>query len=233
MIYKLVEQLNHENFREVVSEYNTLANLEVKKQKEKRLTSAVSSRLFLIAINNVMEKQSQEQVTHVEKTAEIAASFANELNLSKQDKLSLVLIAKYHDIGKINISKDILNKPGKLNDEEWQKIKEHPTYSYNILSVFPSFEKVANGALAHHERFDGTGYPNRTVGKNIPYLARIISILDTFEVLTSGRVYKAPVSVNDALTELKRCSGTQFDPELVNQFTNFITKTHTQDDFQK
>lgn len=226
MIKNMLTKLNNENKIEVLNEYERLAEIVKTNKSTLTLTSKKKGILLLKAIDSVISDKSKEQINHLEKTAELASLFATELNLNSQNKRDLVLLARYHDIGKVNISKDILNKPSKLNDEEWKQIKNHPIYSYEILNTFPDLKEVALGALSHHERFDGTGYPAQLVGEEIPILSRVISVLDTYEVLTSGRVYRKAISQEDALAEIKRCSGTQFDPKIVNVFEKFITKTN-------
>lgn len=220
MVNEITKHIHEENLNEVLNRYNhTTANIGTYKSL---LTTP--GMIILKAINDVIDTQSQEQVKHFEKTALLASLFARHLDLSAEEKHNLVLLAKYHDIGKINISQNILNKPSRLNDEEWEIMKQHPVYSYNILKAIPGMQQVAIGALCHHERFDGTGYPAKVSGINIPVLSRIISILDTYEVLTSGRVYRKAVSKAEALEEIKRCSGTQFDPTFVDLFIEFATK---------
>lgn len=222
---KIIKQLNDQNLTQVLKEYEEIVTT-YKLQNNAEYGQNKQGYMILKAIDNVISKNSREQFDHLEKTTKLALMFSEELNLNYKDKKSLVLLARYHDIGKININKNILSKPGKLNDEEWLAIKQHPIYSYQILSQFSGLQEVALGALSHHERFDGTGYPAKLAGNEISFLARIISVLDTYEVLTSGRVYRAPVSQKDALLEIRRCSGTQFDPQIVDAFEKFIIKTY-------
>lgn len=213
-MHKAVLHLNNENLDEVLKEYENLQRVIAKNQ----------DLLFLKSITNVLEKCCLEQVNHLFETAQLAFKFAQHLNLTEKEKNDLVMLAKYHDIGKVNIKKSILTKPGKLNDHEWQEIKQHPLYSFQILNTMQGLDNVALCALHHHERFDGTGYPAQLAGTSIPLLSRIVSIIDTYEVLTSGRVYKKAVTKQEAIKEIVRCAGTQFDPFIVNEFINFLNK---------
>lgn len=113
-------------------------------------------------------------------------------------------------------------KPGKLTEEEWRIMKTHSDIGYRIASSTPELAHIANNILAHHERYDGTGYPNNLKREEIPLLSRIISIVDSFDVMTHRRVYKEAFDKEYVIEELKRCSGTQFDPFLVKEFISLL-----------
>ncbi|MFW5856179.1 MAG: HD-GYP domain-containing protein, partial [Bacillota bacterium] len=113
---------------------------------------------------------------------------------------------------------NILTKPGKLSKEEWEIIKEHPERGYKIATASEDFAIIAEEILAHHEHWDGSGYPRGLKGENIPYLARIISIVDAYDVMTNDRPYSAAISKKDALNEIEECAGSQFDPDLAKEF---------------
>lgn len=142
------------------------------------------------------------------------------LPVSELDRLSLLSLL--HDIGKATISEEILTKPGKLTDEEWKIIKKHPETGSRIASASNEFALVAEEILSHHERWDGKGYPRGLKGEKIPYLARIIAVVDTYDVMTNDRPYSKAVSKKEALAEIKKCSGSQFDPELAKGFIEMM-----------
>ncbi|MCT4642839.1 MAG: HD-GYP domain-containing protein [Bacteriovoracaceae bacterium] len=147
-----------------------------------------------------------------------------ELKLSDWQMYELQLASLFHDIGKIGTPDRILNKPSRLTEEEFKIMKEHPTQSYEILKGFKTFEKVAKHAKHHHERFDGRGYPDGLKGDEIPFYARIILISDTFDAMTSTRVYRKGLSYEVAFQELIEFSGSQFDPTLVKLFIQGMKK---------
>lgn len=147
-----------------------------------------------------------------------------ELGLPDKEIYDLQLSALFHDIGKIGTPDAVLNKPTRLTDEEFQIMKQHPTASYDILKGFDNFEKIARNAKHHHERYDGRGYPNGLKGEEIPLYARIILIADTFDAMTSTRVYRKGLPYQVAFEELKEFSGSQFDPGLVLHFINGMKK---------
>jgi HD-GYP domain-containing protein (c-di-GMP phosphodiesterase class II) len=117
-------------------------------------------------------------------------------------------------------------KPGKLTSEEWEVMKTHSDIGYRIVKSAPELAHIADEILAHHERYDGTGYPNGLKGESIPLISRIINVVDSFDAITNKRVYKDALSFNYAIEELKKCSGTQFDPIIVEKFIEIITKKH-------
>ncbi len=147
-----------------------------------------------------------------------------ELGLTDEEMYDLQLSALFHDIGKIGTPDAILNKPTRLTDEEFTIMKEHPTLSYQILKDFEVFEKVAKFAKHHHERYDGRGYPDKLKGDKIPLFSRIILIADTFDAMTSTRVYRKGLSYDTAFNELIEFSGSQFDPGLVKHFIEGMKK---------
>jgi HD-GYP domain-containing protein (c-di-GMP phosphodiesterase class II) len=147
-----------------------------------------------------------------------------EAELTPEEMYELELSAIFHDIGKIGTPDAVLNKPSRLSEEEFLIMKKHPENSYEILKEFPYFEKVADNARLHHERFDGKGYPLGLKGENIPLAARIILIADTFDAMTSTRPYRKGLPYEVAFEELLQFSGTQFDPNLVQLFIQGMRK---------
>ncbi len=131
------------------------------------------------------------------------------------------LAASLHDLGKLAIPEEILRKPAALNETERLVLERHPQIGYRMLESL-GVDPIADWVLHHHERWDGSGYPNGLTGDEIPLGARIIFVADAFDAMTSQRVYREPLSEPDALAELRRCSGTQFDPEIVRAFSRAL-----------
>lgn len=163
-------------------------------------------------------------IKHLNRTAEIAVLFGNHLNLSENEIRSLYLAGKYHDIGKILIPKNLLYKEGKLTKDEFEIIKNHPNYSYKLLEdtrgVFS--KDVLRAIKEHHERIDGKGYPLGISGNKIFYLSKILSLCDSYDAMISNRCYQEKKSKKEAIIEIERGLGTQFDKELGLSFINFI-----------
>lgn len=161
---------------------------------------------------------------HSMRVAYFSIVTGTEAQLSPEEMFELELSAIFHDIGKIGTPDAVLNKPSRLSEEEFLIMKEHPENSYEILKEFPYFDKVAENARLHHERFDGKGYPLGLKGEAIPTAARIILIADTFDAMTSTRPYRKGLPYEVAFEELIQFSGTQFDPRLVNLFIQGMKK---------
>lgn len=146
------------------------------------------------------------------------------LHIKGDDLVELELAGLYHDIGKISIPDSILNKPGKLTEEEFEVIKTHTEVGYQILRAADEYSDLAEHALSHHERWDGTGYPRGLKAEQIPLFSRIISIADSYEAMTADRPYRKAMNQEIAIEEIIRCSGSQFDPKIANIFINDVLK---------
>lgn len=153
----------------------------------KLLESKSTKNRIIQSLLNTLSVKSFETKEHGIRMSNLAIDLGKTLELSSDELNRLSLLATLHDIGKITIAKEILTKPSQLNDEEWKIMKKHPEHGYNIASASSEFALVAEEILSHHERWDGSGYPRRIAGKAIPYLARIISIIDAYDVMTMGR----------------------------------------------
>ncbi len=163
----------------------------------------------------VTEGHSQRLANHLQK-------MGRQLSLSSNTLDNLNLLAQVHDLGKVGIPNDILLKKGPLNEEEWTTIRKHPEKGYRIAVASPDLIGVADLILKHHEKWDGTGYQLGIRGDDIPIECRILAIADSFDVMTSDRPYKKRKSKEEAIIELEKCSGTQFDPELVKLFLSIL-----------
>jgi len=155
---------------------------------------------------------------HSTRVTDFTLRIAAKMGLSEKELGDLELAAILHDVGKIGVPESILNKPGKLTDEEFRLIKEHPARGENILSPVIELKEIARVVRSHHERYDGTGYPDKLKGHEIPLGARIMAIADTYDSITSERPYRKAASHRYAVKEIIGCSGTQFDPEVVENF---------------
>lgn len=172
--------------------------------------------------------QERDYITsgHTQRLKEICLKMADELGLSPRRRSILTLLAEVHDLGKVAIPDSILSKPGPLNDEEQQIMRQHSEKGYRIALCSPELAGIADLILKHHERWDGTGYPLGLKGEEIPLECRILAIAEAFDAMTSERPYrKKPWSQKQALDELKMCAGKQFDPQLVEVFVSLFSGT--------
>lgn len=178
---------------------------------------------IITSLQNTLFEKSCETEEHAVRMMQLVAQFGTEIHLSQYEIDEIKLLALLHDLGKIGIPDNILNKPGKLTHDEWSKMKKHPEIGYRIAQATSELAHISELILTHHEHWDGNGYPQGLKGEQIPKLSRIISIIDAYDVITHERSYNEPVSVQDALEEIKKCAGTQFDPYLVKEFIKIIT----------
>lgn len=171
----------------------------------------------------ILKNEFPETYEHSIQVSNYSVSLGKYINLPEEDLYKLQIAGLFHDIGKIKISKDIINKPGKLTEEEYKQVKDHPVLSVDLLrSTGFTDETVLNIILSHHERPDGKGYPKHLEDHKIERLAKIISIVDSYSAIVSNRIYSPTRSMGFAFSELLRNSGTQFDGSLVFNFVNLL-----------
>jgi diguanylate cyclase (GGDEF)-like protein/PAS domain S-box-containing protein len=187
-------------------------------------SSSAKNNTIGLVINSLFAKSRRESL-HSKRVSELSESIASHMGLSTREINRLRVTALLHDIGKIGVPEEILNKPGKLTKDEWEHMKRHPGTGYRILSASSDFSDIATAVLEHHERWDGKGYPQGRSGEAISLYARIIMVADSFDAMTSERSYKQPMKVGPALEEISRCSGTQFDPDIAKVFVNTYQST--------
>lgn len=192
---------------------------------QSKLTARKSDRgATLSALLQTLYESHHETKAHAERLQRTAISLGDALALPSDAYDKLELLASLHDIGKIAIPAAVLNKADSLDREEWELLKTHPEIGFRVARSSEALSHIATEILSHHESWDGTGYPRQLVGTQIPLLSRIIAIVDAYDVMIYGRPYRAPRSSEDALAELQRCSGTQFDAEIVQVFTSLMGK---------
>ncbi|MGV8905442.1 MAG: HD domain-containing phosphohydrolase [Acetobacterium sp.] len=207
-----------ETNNETVNSIEKEAEDNMHKQKLLERRSAHSS--IISSIRATMFEKSQETEEHAQRLIDLSKSIGMALHLSQKELDKLELFAMLHDIGKIGIGDHILNKPGKLSEEEWNIMKKHPEIGYRIAMSAPELELIAEYILTHHEKWDGKGYPQGLKGFEIPLGARIIAVADAYDAMTSDRPYRKAMDREVAVKEIVRNSGTQFDPDIVNIFIN-------------
>jgi diguanylate cyclase (GGDEF)-like protein/PAS domain S-box-containing protein len=198
-------------------------SLAEKRMYRNKLMENKSARNSIISsLTRTLHEKHSETEEHTIRIKNLSLKLGKRLRLT-QDKLDeLELLALLHDIGKVGIPEHILMKPGKLTEEEWDIMKTHTEIGYRIAKSTPELAHIAEDILHHHEKYDGTGYPRGLRGNEIPILARIINITDSFDVMIHKRIYKDSFSVSYAINEIKECSGTQFDPEIVEEFLKLV-----------
>ena len=177
------------------------------------LSAAQSGTLEALAM--ALDYRDQSTSGHSRRVANLTVNVARAYGVEGNALQSVEQGALLHDIGKLNIPDSILWKPSQLDDNEWVTMRRHPEYGYEMLRSLEFLDDAAELVLSHHEKFDGTGYPRGLRGDSIPLGARIFSVVDAVDAMIYKRPYNAPVTFKEAAEEVRRCAGTQFDPELI------------------
>ena len=198
--------------------YDTLKEAEDMVYRKKLLEKNSFNSSVISSLQATLQEKSLETKAHTERVVENSIKIGERLSLPLSVMDELILVAKLHDIGKIGINESILLKLDNLTEEEFGIIKSHTEKGYRIIKAANHLESVAKGVLTHHERWDGNGYPLKLKEEKIPLIARIVSVADAYDVMTTNRVYKNALSKDEAIRELKKNSGKQFDPNIVKVF---------------
>jgi diguanylate cyclase (GGDEF)-like protein len=201
-----------------------LADERLYAQKEGGKRSTVGSQAGAALLQALEEREPQLR-GHLDEVAELSVELSRRLGLFGEELEDVRRAAQLHDVGKVAIPDAILQKPGALDQAEWDFIRRHTIVGERILSAAPALSEVAKLVRASHERYDGSGYPDRLAGEQIPLGARIISVCDAYNSMTSERAYGHPVTRAEALGELRRCSGSQFDPAVVEGLCDLVAES--------
>lgn len=170
------------------------------------------------ALSSAIDAKDQYTQGHSERVAMLSALLALKVGYSEEEVERIRISGLVHDVGKIGVAESVLCKPGRLTDEEFDLIKMHPQIGYDIMQDIPDLHDILPGVLHHHERWDGNGYPAKLAGDNIPHMARIMALADTFDAMSSNRAYRKGMPRDKVFAEFRKCAGTQFDPDLVEPF---------------
>ncbi|PLX34683.1 MAG: hypothetical protein C0604_01165 [Clostridiales bacterium] len=179
---------------------------------------------ILATVTNFLEIHDNYTKGHSEKVAALAKETARAMGLPSEKVNETYLTGLVHDIGKMLIPENILNKPGELSKEEYGKIKKHPEWAYEAIIKNEALSEIAKNAKHHHERWDGKGYPDGLKGNEIPIVSQILTVADSYDAMTSERAYRSAMTKNEAVAELKACKGTQFPPHVVDVFIEKVLK---------
>ncbi len=193
-----------------------------------KLMDGKSARSAIIhSLQRTVQERSLEMGDHARRLKNMVVEVGRAIALPEDKLDELSLLAMFHDIGKIGVPDQILAKPGTLLPEEWEAMQAHLEIGYRIVDSTPELAHIGEALLAHHEWWDGTGYPRKLKSEQIPLIARILAIVDAYDVMTHDGPYRKAVSMREAIGELQECASTQFDPQLVDVFVQIMFSSHT------
>ncbi|MGR3174816.1 MAG: HD domain-containing phosphohydrolase [Candidatus Scalindua sp.] len=222
-VINIIDKVSGESFCEAdVNLLCTIAGQVSVAVENARLYEALEKNCFNIVRSLAVSLEAKDQYTsgHSQRVTEYSSAMANIMDVSDKEKKTLRHAALLHDIGKIGISELILNKTGKLNDSEFDIIKSHPSTGEKIIKPLAFLDDAIHHIRGHHESFDGRGYPDRLGSEDLPLLTKIMTVADSFDAMTSERTYRPSKKTNEAISELKRFAGKQFDPDVVDAFAS-------------
>jgi HD-GYP domain-containing protein (c-di-GMP phosphodiesterase class II) len=199
-----------------------LIDAESNMYKNKLTAKASLTSSIVFALEQALYEKSNETREHTDRIQDLAMRLGHSIKLPSGQLDELALLASLHDIGKVAIPENILLKKGNLTEKEWSVMKRHPEIGFNIANSSPQITHIAKPILSCHENFDGSGYPAGIKGHEIPVISRIVLIVDAYDIMTSGQAYKAAMNKKDAIKELRKCAGSQFDPVLVDKFIEIL-----------
>jgi putative nucleotidyltransferase with HDIG domain len=179
---------------------------------------------LLHSLTSAVDAKDAYTCGHSERVALLSRHLAIQYGMTDAAAGRVYMAGLLHDVGKIGVPEAVLQKTGRLTPEEFEQIKKHPEMGAKILRDVRQIEDVIPGVLHHHERYDGKGYPSGLAGENIPLMGRIICLADCFDAMTSSRTYRKALPLEVAMTEIRRCAGTQFDPNLADSFLRISTE---------
>ncbi|MDD6175853.1 MAG: diguanylate cyclase [Firmicutes bacterium] len=194
---------------------------EIDNSADLKLHNTLTSMRALISVINSRDDYTYN---HTNRVAKYCWMMARQLNLGREDARTLMVGAFLHDLGKINYQKELLIASAPLSDEQWAELKKHPVYGAEIVRQIGGFDEVVTLILQHHERYDGKGYPYGVEGPKLNRLSRVLTVADSYDAMVNDRPYKKKMTQDQAIAELRRCSGTQFDPELAEEFIRMLKK---------
>ncbi|MBC3888042.1 diguanylate cyclase [Acetobacterium paludosum] len=213
---------NHTKERKEENIQKILKNAEDNMYQHKLYESTSKRSKTIEIIMNTLYEKSDREMMHSTRVSRICEKIGIEMKFDQDEINRIKTAGLIHDIGKMGIDENILNKRGKLNMDEWKEIKKHPEIGYRILSSVNEFSEMADYILEHHERWDGKGYPKGLKGEEISLQGRIVAVADSFDAMTSDRTYRKGLRKDEAIAEIKRCAGNQFDPNIARLFVEVV-----------
>jgi diguanylate cyclase (GGDEF)-like protein/PAS domain S-box-containing protein len=230
-LYKISISLGYATKTTIAESLDNIFNIAEEYMYNRKLLEGRSFHSSIISsMKTALFEKSQETEEHAERLIKLTKAIGQGISLTNQQFDELELFSALHDIGKIGIDDGILNKPGKLTDSEWVKMKKHSEVGYRIAMASPELMPVAYYILTHHERFDGKGYPKGLSGESIPLLSRILAVTDSYDAMTEDRPYRKGMSKQDAINEIIKNAGTQFDPAITKIFVEIVTNEELSQD---